>query len=350
MEPTPSPTAATTNQTNEPDHRGLLRAPTSPPGREGRNKTSDHKHPPTTRGLRLNARESRGNLFSEGFSDGENPVVVAGSTRRETRLLSFSWRPWPIMNAKSNRTDDGRAPRMGRPRKPTKLKILEGNPGRRPLNTSEPEYEPKIPKPSDLTPLASAWWDLVVPQLVRVGLAQSVDGPSLALLAEDFSGWKGASLQYTSMSRLVSRGSTKVPVLDAQGRTDLGWRRRGPTSTNRATSHSRCQSFAPRCEGLRRRLPSRRRGVRSHGAVTLNPVDPGPRFRGPRRGFRRMASGTPSARRPAKKPVRRRPEMATRDDGCWRSEVTDLLLDAEHREEFATGPGRRLGLPTRRRI
>ena len=106
---------------------------------------------------------------------------------------------------------------MGRPRKPTKLKILEGNPGRRPLNTSEPEYAPTIPKPSDLTPMASQWWDLVVPQLVRVGLAQSVDGPSLALLAEDFSGWKGASLQYTSMSRLVSRGSTKVPVLDAQG-------------------------------------------------------------------------------------------------------------------------------------
>ena len=26
--------------------------------------------------------------------------------------------------------------------------------------------------------------------------------------------------------------------------------------------------------------------------------------------------------------------MATRDDGCWRSEVTDLLLDAEHREEL----------------
>ena len=106
---------------------------------------------------------------------------------------------------------------MGRPRKPTKLKILEGNPGRRPLNKSEPEYAPTVAKPSDLTPTASEWWDLVVPQLVRLGLAQSVDQPSLVLLAEDYAGWDRASRLYMSQPPLVMRGSSKVPVLDDQG-------------------------------------------------------------------------------------------------------------------------------------
>ena len=77
----------------------------------------------------------------------------------------------------------------GRPRKPTKLKILEGNRGRRPLSRNEPEYEPTVPKPSDLSPLASEWWDHVVPQLVRLGLAQSVDLHSLVITAEDYAEW-----------------------------------------------------------------------------------------------------------------------------------------------------------------
>ena len=96
----------------------------------------------------------------------------------------------------------------GRPRKPTKLKLLEGNPGRRPLNTSEPQYAPTVEKPNDLTPVASEWWDLVVPNLVRVGLAQAVDAPSLTLLAEDFSAWKRASALYVSEAPVVKRGST----------------------------------------------------------------------------------------------------------------------------------------------
>ena len=96
----------------------------------------------------------------------------------------------------------------GRPRKPTRLKVLEGNPGRRPLNRDEPQYAPTVEKPPDLTPTASEWWDLVVPQLERVGLAQAVDAPSLTLLAEDFSAWKRASALYVSESPVVARGST----------------------------------------------------------------------------------------------------------------------------------------------
>ena len=106
---------------------------------------------------------------------------------------------------------------MGRPRKPTVLKILEGNPSRRPLNKSEPQYEAKVVKPDDLSDMASQWWDRVVPELVRLGLAQSVDQPSLVLLAQDYAGWDRASRLYMSQPPLVARGSSKVPVLDDLG-------------------------------------------------------------------------------------------------------------------------------------
>ena len=107
--------------------------------------------------------------------------------------------------------------RTGRPRKPTKLKILEGNPGRRKLNTSEPEYAPTVAKPKDLTPVASQWWDDVVTQLARTGLAQSVDLAALRITAEDYSEWTRASLLYRKAQPVVARGSSKVPVLDDQG-------------------------------------------------------------------------------------------------------------------------------------
>lgn len=52
----------------------------------------------------------------------------------------------------------------GRRPKPTALKVLRGNPGKRPLN----QYEPKPPdgevvKPSGLSPGASAVWDELAP-------------------------------------------------------------------------------------------------------------------------------------------------------------------------------------------
>ena len=67
--------------------------------------------------------------------------------------------------------------------------------------------------------MASQWWDHVVPQLVRHGLAQSVDLGSLEILAEDFAAWRRASLLYRAGAPVVSRGSSKVPVLDEAGKT-----------------------------------------------------------------------------------------------------------------------------------
>lgn len=69
----------------------------------------------------------------------------------------------------------------GRPRKPTNLKLLEGNPGRRPLPENEPKPRPVAPKrPAWLNSEAKRMWKRLAPELERLGLLTSVDGEAFA--------------------------------------------------------------------------------------------------------------------------------------------------------------------------
>jgi len=68
----------------------------------------------------------------------------------------------------------------GPPRKPTKLKLLEGNPGHQKLNKHEPQ-------PALATPTAPKWmkgaalemWGRIVPELDRLGMLTVVDQGAL---------------------------------------------------------------------------------------------------------------------------------------------------------------------------
>ncbi len=65
---------------------------------------------------------------------------------------------------------------VGRKAKPTKLKILTGNPGRRPLNKSEPQPAGKLPKrPGWLTGYARKEWERAADELDALGLLTSLD-------------------------------------------------------------------------------------------------------------------------------------------------------------------------------
>ena len=59
----------------------------------------------------------------------------------------------------------------GPPKKPTKLRILEGNPSKRPLPKNEPEPDPTMPEcPDWLMDDAKEEWNRVAPELHRIGL------------------------------------------------------------------------------------------------------------------------------------------------------------------------------------
>ena len=69
----------------------------------------------------------------------------------------------------------------GRKPKPTALKVLEGNPGKRPLPNNEPKPKPIAPeRPAWLTGEGKKMWDKLAPELERVGLLTSVDGEAFA--------------------------------------------------------------------------------------------------------------------------------------------------------------------------
>ncbi len=70
---------------------------------------------------------------------------------------------------------------MGRPPVPTKLKLLRGNPGKRKLNTKEPQPPAVMPTcPRWLSREAKREWRRVCKELFQLGLLTRVDRAALA--------------------------------------------------------------------------------------------------------------------------------------------------------------------------
>lgn len=64
----------------------------------------------------------------------------------------------------------------GRPPKPTALKLLTGNPGRRPLPKNEPKPPAGKAEPPDwLSPMARKLWDKYAPRYEAMGTLTSAD-------------------------------------------------------------------------------------------------------------------------------------------------------------------------------
>lgn len=74
---------------------------------------------------------------------------------------------------------DGRRPR------PTHLKAIEGNPGKRPLNEAEPKAPPGRPiAPPNLSDDAKKEWQYIVPKLDELGLLHKLDRRNLVIYCE----------------------------------------------------------------------------------------------------------------------------------------------------------------------
>lgn len=73
---------------------------------------------------------------------------------------------------------------------PTALKLLRGNPGKRPLNQEEPVSELKIPDPPwDLEPDVQKEWDKLCTELYRMRILGVIDAHALASYCENFVQW-----------------------------------------------------------------------------------------------------------------------------------------------------------------
>jgi P27 family predicted phage terminase small subunit len=84
----------------------------------------------------------------------------------------------------------------GRRPTPTYLKLLRGNPGKRPINKGEPQ--PRIPEtapepPAWLSPYAKEEWLRIAPELHRMRLLTPIDVMSFGAYCESYSDWRSAS-------------------------------------------------------------------------------------------------------------------------------------------------------------
>lgn len=77
--------------------------------------------------------------------------------------------------------------------KPTRLRVLEGNPSHRPLPMNEANPRRIMPScPSWLSLEAKREWHRIAPKLFALGLLTEVDGRALALYCDAMATWKEA--------------------------------------------------------------------------------------------------------------------------------------------------------------
>lgn len=87
-----------------------------------------------------------------------------------------------------------RAPGQGRKPKPTHLKVLAGNPGKRALKSDEPLYDAadEFDAPEWLTGLAEEKWHELAPKLAGTRVLTAVDLHNLEMFCQAYARWREA--------------------------------------------------------------------------------------------------------------------------------------------------------------
>jgi len=101
------------------------------------------------------------------------------------------------------------------------LKILRGNPGKRPLNKREPRPQPIAPKcPAWLDPEAKREWRRIVPPLDKIGMLTQADMATVAGYCQSYSRWMQAE-RVLSEHGLTMEYETKTGALYSQARPEV---------------------------------------------------------------------------------------------------------------------------------
>jgi P27 family predicted phage terminase small subunit len=102
----------------------------------------------------------------------------------------------------------------GRKPKPTRLKLLAGNPGKRPLNMNEPKPLQRIPQcPEHLDREAKRARRRITKQLFPIGLLTIVDRDALAVYCQAWSRWVLAEEHLKKFGPVVMSKDKQWPML-----------------------------------------------------------------------------------------------------------------------------------------
>jgi P27 family predicted phage terminase small subunit len=99
---------------------------------------------------------------------------------------------------------------VGRKPKPSALKELTGNPGKRALNKNEPKPGGVPTRPSSLDATGKREWTRISRELIAVGLLTSVDRAMLAAYCDAWSRWSQATKELQALR--VTKGKSVLVV------------------------------------------------------------------------------------------------------------------------------------------
>ena len=110
--------------------------------------------------------------------------------------------------------------RRGPPPLPTRLKVLTGNPGKRPLNRAEPKPAPELPvmPPFLRLPLGRAAqaareeWERIAGDLVGLGILTKIDRAVFIAYCVLYGQWVAAIEKILVTGAIVRAGKTGVPM------------------------------------------------------------------------------------------------------------------------------------------
>ncbi|MCC7424457.1 MAG: phage terminase small subunit P27 family [Planctomycetaceae bacterium] len=101
----------------------------------------------------------------------------------------------------------------GRKPKPTSIRLLEGNPGRRPLNDREPTLQSAMPDcPEYLDDVAKAEWFRTAAVLREMGLLTRADRTALAAYCVAYARWVEAEAQVKRYGTIVKSPDKGFPM------------------------------------------------------------------------------------------------------------------------------------------
>ncbi len=89
--------------------------------------------------------------------------------------------------------------------KPTALKLLEGNAGKRAVNEAEPKPTITTEPPAWLEPRAAKYWQLLAPKLALLGILSEIDTEAFARYCDGVGIW-------IELSKFVNKNGTAYAI------------------------------------------------------------------------------------------------------------------------------------------
>lgn len=127
--------------------------------------------------------------------------------------------------------------RRGPKRKPTALRVIEGNRSHRPIPEGEPEFSlpDDVPVPPDfLDAYGREEWDRIAPELYAAGLITVVDTGTLAAYCEAYATWRAAVVELQRQAKVNDKTLAGAALVKTKSGNVIQNPLRGVANTARA--------------------------------------------------------------------------------------------------------------------